>query len=75
MNLQTCSFPCSFFKTATSIFSTCLGCLADSTFNATNSLVIKSKPSYISPKPPPPIFFTTYKKMSSYLLQYYSIRF
>ena len=35
MNLQTCSLPCSFLSTATSILSTCFGCLADSSFNAT----------------------------------------
>lgn len=43
--LHMCSLPCNFFKTATSILSTCFGCRADSTFNATCSRVIKSKPS------------------------------
>lgn len=36
------NLPCNFFSTATSIFKTCLGWRADSTFNAINSLVTRS---------------------------------
>lgn len=54
--MQGIVLPCNFFNTATSIFSTCFGCCADSTFSATFSRVSKSNASQISPNPPPPIF-------------------